>query len=405
MKRAEILCIFVVLLASHGMTKGQTRNATYSVPFTLGWEGAVGSSNQKKVVITHFQRSSQGQKAINWMFWDATGSNTVVLHLRRSDGFESDTFGGGDMLVANKNATKTLSHNGSLIVGSIAFQTTETFSARYNRYVPDVATQVVVQELDSQGRVLSSSASAPSGDTATVDSSFFTYAQLSARTQTGITLTNNNAAAMNVTLTIYDLFGSATPTTTISVGAGQSISGTLDRFFPNLPPNDGGGSPVTDGNLDINAGQMLTTSTFRVDDGIQSSAPVFLGRATGPLPNNSPVLMLEQGTTDSAAAVDAQTHVRDPFPIITTPWFGGDGHTRILLFAQNVQLQNGEGPDAVRVLANGVLLKTEDVRAVPDFPLWSQIMVRLPDGLSSGTLSVTITLRGQTSNAGKIRIK
>ncbi|PYS20542.1 MAG: hypothetical protein DMF72_20760, partial [Acidobacteria bacterium] len=164
------------------------------------------------------------------------------------------------------------------------------------------------------------------------------------------------------------------------------------------------GSKLTDANIDINADRIVSATAFRLDDGIRSDAPMFLGRATGPLPNSPPVLLLEQGT-DLAAAVDAQTHIRDPFSIMTTPWFGGDGHTRVMLFAQNVQLQSGEGVNAVQVVASGITLPTEDVRAVPDFPSWSQIMIKLPDGLPSGTLSVTITFHAQTSNAGKIRIK
>ena len=148
--------------------------------------------------------------------------------------------------------------------------------------------------------------------------------------------------------------------------------------------------------------------SFRIDDGLRTDQPVFLGRATGPLPADKPTLVLEEGT-DLAVTLDAQTHVRDPYSVMTSPWFGGDGHTRILLFADGVQLQTGEGPSALQVVAqkdtSSYVLQTEDVRPLPNFPSRTQIMVRLSDALPSGTLSLSITFHGQTSNAGKIRIK
>src|SRR6266404_3229408 len=391
-----VLIIVAVLFASYGVVRGQTRTTTFSFPFTLGWEGTIGSSNQRTVIITNIgRRSSQ----ISWLAQDSQ-AHSLVVHVKSSDGLEIDTIGGADSEPANSNDTKTLSRNSGLISGTITFTTTETFSTRYNRYVSDVAVQVVAQTLDAQGKVISSVASVPSGDTTTVDSSFLVYGELSSHVQTGLTITNNTGQSVSASLNAYTLFSHTSPyaATTVTVAAGQSVSGTLDVFFPNLASNDGGGGKITDGNVGIDANQLLTVTAFRLDDGIRSDAPMFLGRATGPLPNSPPVLLLEQGT-DLAAAVDAQTHIRDTFSIMTTPWFGGDGHTRVMLFAQNVQLQSGEGANAVQVVENGITLPTEDVRPVPDFPSWSQIMVRLSDGLPSGTLSVTITFHAQTSNA------
>jgi len=398
-----LLTLATFLFAFHGVSHGQTRSQTpYSVPITLGWEGAVGASNQRVVVISNIPRKSS---QISWLVQDPQ-TNSLVVHMKGSDGFELDTAGGTDSEPDFRSDTKTLSRKSALVTGTITFQSTETFSSRYNRYIPDVAVQVVAQTLNAQGNVISSSASVPSNDTASADTSFFAYAQLGTHVQTGLTLTNNTGQSATVTLALYDLFSHALPYASVSktIPAGQNITGTLDTFFTSLSANDGGGSKLTDANVDISSDQLLTATAFRVDDGVRSDMPVFLGRATGPLPNNnSPALLLEQGT-DLAAAVDAQTHVRDPFSIMTTPWFGGDAHTRILLFVQNVQLANGESLSAIQVLANGTNLPVEDIRPVPNFP-WSQLMIRLPDGLPSGTLSVTVTFHSLTSNAGKLRIK
>src|SRR5262249_12628379 len=86
---------------------------------------------------------------------------------------------------------------------------------------------------------------------------------------------------------------------------------------------------------------------------------------------------------------------------------GPDRNTRILLFAANLQLGQGETPSSVVVNLVGsnnqsYQLPAEDVRPVPNFA-FTQVVFRLPDTLVSGTCTVTISAHGQTSNSGTFR--
>src|SRR5438067_501696 len=51
-------------------------------------------------------------------------------------------------------------------------------------------------------------------------------------------------------------------------------------------------------------------------------------------------------------------------------------------------------------------LPVEDLRKVTDTPWLSQLTVRLPSELSgASSITITVTARGQTSNAAKLRLK
>ena len=90
--------------------------------------------------------------------------------------------------------------------------------------------------------------------------------------------------------------------------------------------------------------------------------------------------------------------------------FGPDLRTRITLFALNLDLLPGE--DASAVTASGEddfgfirSLPVESVSVVANEPTLKQIVVRLPNSVNgSAELKLRVTLRGQTSNVGVIRI-
>jgi hypothetical protein len=109
--------------------------------------------------------------------------------------------------------------------------------------------------------------------------------------------------------------------------------------------------------------------------------------------------------------LDASLFIRDPFPVVNTlsPFFGSDLSTRVMIFASNLQLAQGDASSAVVVNLIDVNNKTydvpaEDVRPVPNFP-FVQIIFRLPDNLPVGVCTVKVTLRGETSNLGTFRIR
>jgi len=112
-----------------------------------------------------------------------------------------------------------------------------------------------------------------------------------------------------------------------------------------------------------------------------------------------------------AAALDSYFAVRDPFRVFGLPeWFVGapDQNTRVTFFARGLQLNPGELPSAVivRIVASNSQVfdvPAEDVRSIPGTDL-SQIVIRLPNNLVSGTCTVSIRAHTRVSNTGTIRI-
>jgi len=113
-----------------------------------------------------------------------------------------------------------------------------------------------------------------------------------------------------------------------------------------------------------------------------------------------------------AAAFDAWLFVRDPFRVKSSAdWFNPlftDRNTRVITFAENLQLNQGETASSVIVNlvdANNQSfdVPAEDVRAVPNVGL-TQVLFRLPDNLAPGVCKVAIKAHAQTSNIGNIRI-
>jgi glucose/arabinose dehydrogenase len=123
-----------------------------------------------------------------------------------------------------------------------------------------------------------------------------------------------------------------------------------------------------------------------------------------------PILQTEEGT-DHAIAFDSVTMFRDPFALTNLFNFSSDNHTRIVLFAANLDLLPNEDSSAVTVRAedpqlNVYPLTVEYVGKVPDLNSLTQVIVRLPDNLPAGQdVLVSITLHGQTSNRARITIR
>jgi hypothetical protein len=97
--------------------------------------------------------------------------------------------------------------------------------------------------------------------------------------------------------------------------------------------------------------------------------------------------------------------VRGPFRILDARNFSADQHTRVLLYTSDLGLTI---PNAslLTVQANGVPLTVENVGPITGVAglNGSYVVVRLPDNLPTGTLTLTLTYRGQTSNSTTIGI-
>jgi len=113
----------------------------------------------------------------------------------------------------------------------------------------------------------------------------------------------------------------------------------------------------------------------------------------------APTIFIEQGTANKAAALDSVTRLRGPFSILNIHNFSADQHTRVMLFTSNLGLSQPD-PAILTVRANGILLTVENVGTVSGVQGLdaSYIVVRLPDGLPSGNLPLTVTLRGVVSS-------
>jgi hypothetical protein len=119
----------------------------------------------------------------------------------------------------------------------------------------------------------------------------------------------------------------------------------------------------------------------------------------------APSLLIEDGTTNRASALDSVTLLRGPFPIIGPHNFSADQHTRVILFTSSLGLS--QPSPSLTVQASGFTLLVESVGAVSlnNTLSASYIVVRLPDGLPTNVdLNLTVTLNGATSNTALLGI-
>jgi subtilisin family serine protease len=140
----------------------------------------------------------------------------------------------------------------------------------------------------------------------------------------------------------------------------------------------------------MNADGSSPTRVTTGSDGVWRSTPA------------APVIYAEEGTTN-AAALSAVTYLRSPFKILDPFNFSIDGHTRITLFTSSLGMSSPPNPatSTLSVQANGINLPVENVGPITGINglTGSYIIVRLPDALPTGNLSLTVTLRGLTSEA------
>jgi FG-GAP repeat protein/all-beta uncharacterized protein len=219
-----------------------------------------------------------------------------------------------------------------------------------------------------------------------------------------------------------------------SCGAEISTPYTLSVYnFATFPSSFNVGTAGTSGNLAVqtnascpwtaqsNASWITITSgasgagngnvgfTVAANTGPQRTGTMTVGGQTVTVSQDSaagPVIYVETGATNRAAALDSVTFVRGPFRILDDHNFSADRHTRVLLFTSNLGLTQ---PDSsiLTVQAAGIPLTVENVGPLMGVAGLdgSFIVVRLPDGLATGDLPVTVTLRGvQSSNAPVITI-
>ena len=123
-----------------------------------------------------------------------------------------------------------------------------------------------------------------------------------------------------------------------------------------------------------------------------------------------PFLLTEDNSLQ-ALSVDSVFWERDPFPLVNNNYFGTDKRTRIKLLLVDLDLYSGESLSIVTAQATDQSqtahdLPVEDLRKVPGVPWLSQLTVMLPSGITvPGQLTVSVTVRGRTSNPATVRVQ
>jgi outer membrane protein assembly factor BamB len=134
-----------------------------------------------------------------------------------------------------------------------------------------------------------------------------------------------------------------------------------------------------------------------------------------PTPTPTPLQLLVDASgpaINQVAALDSILLTRDPLPVVNGADLlnlGVDRNTRVIVFAMNLQLLQGETSSAVTVSLvdsnnQSYDIAAEDVRPVPNFP-FTQVVFRLPNNTSVGTCIIILKAHGETSNSGSIRIR
>lgn len=118
----------------------------------------------------------------------------------------------------------------------------------------------------------------------------------------------------------------------------------------------------------------------------------------------TPNVFTEAGT-NNVAAVNSVTFLRGPFQILDPHNFSMDGHTRIILFTSDLGITQSDPPPTVLVSGN-ISLPVEAAGPLTGVPglTGTYIVVKLPDGLPTGALQLTVLFRGVTGDARTLNI-
>lgn len=213
---------------------------------------------------------------------------------------------------------------------------------------------------------------------------------------------------------------------TLSAASGQSISLAYSTAVGTATGTD---FTVISGNVTINPGQTVANinipitpdrlseddETFSITLSNPTNVTLTKTTATGTIVNDDAALLAVAAPSQRAIAVDTMLLTTEPFALNNPNYFVADKRTRISIFSLNLILTPGlvitaQGIDGQQVIHQ---LPVEFVGNVPGFnpvvpqePFLTQIVVRLPDSITStGDLQVRITARGRNSNQVLIAVK
>ena len=313
-------------------------------------------------------------------------SQTITVNYATADGSAT---AGTDYVASSGTLTFTpaqLTQSISVTVnGETMFEGNETFnvnlSGATNATIADNQGTGTINNDDTQPTISINDILANEGDSGTTNAGF-TVSLSNASNQT---ITVNYATANN-TATAGDDYISATGTLTFTPGqTSQPLS------------------------VGIN-GDVLNEETvsFNVNLTSPNNATISDSQGVGTIvDDDAPVLATEENS-QRAIALDSVFYMRDPFLLTNEQISGTDKRTRVSLFATNLELTQGLVITAQAVDSQQVThpLQVEFVSGLPTFLGFTQIVVKLPDGITTaGDLQMTITVRGKTSNVALVGVR
>jgi glucose/arabinose dehydrogenase len=262
--------------------------------------------------------------------------------------------------------------------GDTTLEPNETFtvnlSAPVSSTIADNQGVGTINDDDSQPTISINDLSINEGNSGTTNATF-TVSLSNASSQT-ITV---NFATANNTAIAGDDYTSATGAVTFTPGqTSRSISVGINGDVFNED--------------DVSFNVNLTSPT---------NATISDSQAVGTIVDDDAPLLGTELNSQRAIALDTVVFIRDPFPITNEQYPGTDKRTRVALFATNLELKQGLAITAQAIDTQQMThqVQVEFVSALPTFLGFTQIVIKLPDGIvTAGDLQLTITVRGKTSN-------
>ena len=177
----------------------------------------------------------------------------------------------------------------------------------------------------------------------------------------------------------------------LSVDGGNSFPFTLASGIPN-----NGAATITVPNTPTSSARVKVEAAGNIFFNISPANFTIAPNAT------SPPTLIADGN-NRAIALAAVTFVPDPFSVFTAGNFSLDQHTRVILFARGLELMPAESISVVTAQAEDSAhtiyqLTVEYVGKLSNCDGCTQINVRLPDGLTTGDVLVSVSVRGAASN-------
>jgi hypothetical protein len=229
-------------------------------------------------------------------------------------------------------------------------------------------------------------------------------------------------ASSQPTLVINDLTiteganGTSVATFTVSLSATSANTVTVNFATADNTAVAGSDYVATSGTVTFTPGQQSRTisvsingdttlepsETFFVNLSNATNASIADSQGVGTIVDDDAPMLATEENSLRAIALDTVTFMRDPFPITNEHYFGADKRTRVSLFATNLEVREGLVITAQAIDSQQVThqLQVEFVGGLPMFSGFTQIVVKLPDGIAlAADLQVTITVQGKTSNA------